>query len=170
MSNSAIPQTVAHQAPLSTEFSRQEYWSECPCPSPEDPLDPIFFQTFLPSAYLKDKSILRRLTSALEFWSWSGDPEVTLNMLKIYYLFGASGWNTYISESTFWLSQANDQRPDFLFPMLLGHLLLCKPGHDTRPFWVFAKSKFWALDWKEADSWKREEMESQRWPLNVHYG
>ena len=28
--------TVAHQAPLSTEFSRQEYWSKLPLPSPGD--------------------------------------------------------------------------------------------------------------------------------------
>ena len=32
--------TVAHQAPLSMEFSRQEYWSGLPCPSPEDLSDP----------------------------------------------------------------------------------------------------------------------------------
>ena len=30
------PQTVAHQASLSTEFSKQEYWSGLPFPSPED--------------------------------------------------------------------------------------------------------------------------------------
>ena len=30
------PWTVAHQAPLSVEFSRQEYWSELPFPSPEE--------------------------------------------------------------------------------------------------------------------------------------
>ena len=29
----ATPWTVAHQAPLSMEFSRQEYWSGLPCPS-----------------------------------------------------------------------------------------------------------------------------------------
>ena len=29
-----IPWTVAHQAPLSTEFSRQDYWSGLPFPSP----------------------------------------------------------------------------------------------------------------------------------------
>ena len=29
-----IPWTVAHQAPLSMGFSRQEYWSGLPCPSP----------------------------------------------------------------------------------------------------------------------------------------
>ena len=30
----ATPQTVAHQVPLSMEFSRQEYWSGLPFPSP----------------------------------------------------------------------------------------------------------------------------------------
>ena len=28
--------TIARQAPLSTEFSRQEYWSGLPFPTPED--------------------------------------------------------------------------------------------------------------------------------------
>ena len=32
--------TVAHQAPLSMEFSMQEYWSGLPFPSPEDLLHP----------------------------------------------------------------------------------------------------------------------------------
>ena len=32
----ATPWTVAHQAPLSTVFPRQEYWSGLPFPSPED--------------------------------------------------------------------------------------------------------------------------------------
>ena len=31
--------TVAHQAPLSKEFSRQEYWKGLPCPPPGDLLD-----------------------------------------------------------------------------------------------------------------------------------
>ena len=30
------PWTAAHQAPLSMEFSRQEYWSELPFPMPEE--------------------------------------------------------------------------------------------------------------------------------------
>ena len=34
------PQTVAHQAPLSMEFSRQGYRSGLPFPSPEDLPDP----------------------------------------------------------------------------------------------------------------------------------
>ena len=36
----ATPWTVAHQAPLSMGFSRQEYWSGLPFPSPGDFLDP----------------------------------------------------------------------------------------------------------------------------------
>ena len=32
----AAPQTVAYQAPLSMGFSRQQYWSELPFPSPGD--------------------------------------------------------------------------------------------------------------------------------------
>ena len=36
----ATPWNVAHQAPLSMEFSRQEYWSGLPFPSPGDLLPP----------------------------------------------------------------------------------------------------------------------------------
>ena len=49
MSDSLPPQwTVAHQDPLSVEFSRQEYWSGLPFPPPGDlpnpgvkPLSPV---------------------------------------------------------------------------------------------------------------------------------
>ena len=34
------PWTIAHQAPVSMEFSRQEYWSGLPFPSPGDLPDP----------------------------------------------------------------------------------------------------------------------------------
>jgi len=40
MSDSVTPWTVALQAPLSTEFSRQEYWSELPFSPPGDLPDP----------------------------------------------------------------------------------------------------------------------------------
>ena len=36
----ATPWTVARRAPLSMGFSRQEYWSGLPCPSPRDLPDP----------------------------------------------------------------------------------------------------------------------------------
>ena len=40
MSDSVTPWTIVHQAPLSMEFSRQEYWSGLPFPSPGDLPDP----------------------------------------------------------------------------------------------------------------------------------
>ena len=52
----ATPWTVAHQAPLSMEFSRQEYWSELPSATPGDlsnpgikPLSPALQVDSLPS-------------------------------------------------------------------------------------------------------------------------
>ena len=36
----STPWTIAHQAPLSIEFSRQEYWSGLPFSTPEDLPDP----------------------------------------------------------------------------------------------------------------------------------
>ena len=41
VSNCETPGTVASQAPLSMGFSRQEYWSGQPFPSPEDLPDPV---------------------------------------------------------------------------------------------------------------------------------
>ena len=40
MSDSATPWTAAQQAPLSMGFSRQEYWTGLPFPSPRDLPDP----------------------------------------------------------------------------------------------------------------------------------
>ena len=41
MSDSSVtPGTVAHQAPLSLGFPRQEYWNGLPFPSPENLSDP----------------------------------------------------------------------------------------------------------------------------------
>ena len=40
MSDSVTPWTVAHQAPLSMGFSRQEHWSGLPFPPPGDLPDP----------------------------------------------------------------------------------------------------------------------------------
>ena len=36
----STPRVVAHQAPLSVEFSRQDYWSGFPCPPPRNLPDP----------------------------------------------------------------------------------------------------------------------------------
>ena len=48
----ATPWTVAHQAPLSMGFSRQEYWSGLPCPTPGDFPDPGMEPTSLTSPAL----------------------------------------------------------------------------------------------------------------------
>ena len=48
----ATPWTVAYQAPLSMGFSRQEYWSGLPCPSPGDLPDPGIKDTSLVSPAL----------------------------------------------------------------------------------------------------------------------
>ena len=52
------PWTVAHQAPLSMGFSRQEYWSELPFPSPGDFPDPEMEAASPASPALQAKSLL----------------------------------------------------------------------------------------------------------------
>ena len=49
------PWTVAHQAPLSTGFSRQEYWSRLPCPPPGDLPNPGTESPSLSSPTLADE-------------------------------------------------------------------------------------------------------------------
>ena len=46
--------TVAHKAPLSMGFSRQEYWSGVPCPPPGDLPDPGIKPTSLASPALAE--------------------------------------------------------------------------------------------------------------------
>ena len=48
VSNSFRPQTIAHQAPLSMGFSRKEYWSGLPFPTPRD----------LPNSGIRPASVL----------------------------------------------------------------------------------------------------------------
>ena len=52
------PWTVAHQAPLSMEFSRQEYWSGLPFPSPG----------YLPDPGVKPRSPAFQVDSLLSEW------------------------------------------------------------------------------------------------------
>ena len=60
--------TVAHQAPLSMGFSRQEYWSRLPCPPPGDILDPRIKPVSLASPALAAGFFTTRATwEALSF-------------------------------------------------------------------------------------------------------
>ena len=52
------PWAVAHQAPLSMEFSSQEYWSELPFPSPGDPPNPGIKPSSLVARALQADSLL----------------------------------------------------------------------------------------------------------------
>ena len=56
----AIIQTVAHQAPLSIGFSRQEYWSGLPCPPPGD----------LPNPSIKPVSLTSLALAGRFFTTW----------------------------------------------------------------------------------------------------
>ena len=63
VSHSATPWTVVHQAPLSMEFSRQEYWNGLPFPSPGDLPDPGIKPMFPESPALADGFFLCHLGS-----------------------------------------------------------------------------------------------------------
>ena len=51
-----IPWTVAHQAPLFVEFSREEYWSGLPFPSPGDLPNPWTEPGLLPDPGIEPRS------------------------------------------------------------------------------------------------------------------
>ena len=84
----ATPQTVAQQAPLPMEFSRQEYWSGLACPPPGDLSGPIIepmsltfpplagsFFSLVPSGKPSSSSLLAtkfyRFELLLSFVKWS---------------------------------------------------------------------------------------------------
>ena len=54
--------TVVHQAPLSMGFSREEYWSELPCPPPVDLPDPGIEPASLMSPALAGRSFTTSTT------------------------------------------------------------------------------------------------------------
>ena len=80
----ATSRTVAHQAPLSMGFSRQEYWSGLPCPPPVDlpnlgiqSVSPVsltlaggvfFFTTSTTCIFLSSLSLLEDSTKTFSFW------------------------------------------------------------------------------------------------------
>ena len=72
MSNSGALWTVAHQAPLSIGFSRQEYWSVWPCPPPED----------LPNPGIKPTSLVSRVL-VREFFTICATWEVILAIVEV---------------------------------------------------------------------------------------
>ena len=70
----ATPWTVAHQAPLSIGFPRQEYWSVLPFPSPRDLPDPGVETVSLKSLALQEDSLLSELP---------GKPKYNVNIVGL---------------------------------------------------------------------------------------
>ena len=69
VSDSATPWTVAHQAPMSMEFSRQKYWSEFQFPTPGDYPDTGILLTSPASPTLADSLPLHHHTiQQFHFW------------------------------------------------------------------------------------------------------
>ena len=71
----ATPWTVAHQAPLSMEFSRQEYWSGLPCPPPRD----------LPNSGIKPMSLMSPALAG-GFFTTSATWEALFQGALVYFL------------------------------------------------------------------------------------
>ena len=80
------PWTVAHQAPLSMGFSRQEYWSGWPCPPPGDLLNP----GIEPKSYVSciDRWVLYHLLPP-------GKPHMYIHTHTHVYTHVCKGTNTY---------------------------------------------------------------------------
>ena len=74
----AIHSTAAGQAPLSMGFSRQEYWSELPCPPPGDLPDPG-----IKPASLKSPALAVRFFTTSATWG----ALCSSGYLEYYYLF-----------------------------------------------------------------------------------
>ena len=81
------PWTVAHQAPLSMEFSRQEYWSGLPCPppghlqepgtEPTSPVSPAGQEGSLPLCHVGSPLMLLLLI-IVKCMMWGRDLNLTL--------------------------------------------------------------------------------------------
>ena len=67
--------TVAHEAPLSMGFSRQEHWSGLPCPSPGD----------LPNPGIKSVSLTSTLAGGCFIISATQKERNSLNLMKDIY-------------------------------------------------------------------------------------
>ena len=110
----ATPWTIAHQAPLSMGFSRQEYWSGLPCPSPGDLPDPGinpsspalaggFFTAEPPGnpIYFSATSMILKSSKLQACSSWDRKVKVLKRELKYPQVFQVGSW-FLISLLYFW--------------------------------------------------------------------
>ena len=98
MFDSATPWTVAHQVPLSLEFSRPECWSGLPFPTPGDLPDPVIELGFLASPALRAESSLSEPPGSTKPFNASLllillKYHVLRNSLVFQWLGGLPGWS-----------------------------------------------------------------------------
>ena len=100
----AIPWTVAHQAPLPIEFSRQEYWSGLPC----------LFQGYLPNPGIETVSIMSpALTHMVFTTSITWGEKDTMIYLKASHLLG--GWDVW---KTWFMKKNPIYLPAYIFRII----------------------------------------------------
>ena len=104
-----IPWTVAYHTPPSMGFSRQEFWSGLPFPSPEAPFKP----------YLKNRSLSLKRMSQVK-------TEVALNLLKYFRWLVQSCKTTFVS---FYIAQKQCVKDSGWFS-ISGNDSLCKQTSD----------------------------------------
>ena len=140
--------TVAHQAPLSTEFSRQGYWSELPCPPPGNLPDP----EIKPCLLLLCRWIL---------YHWATQevhsiPRKVVLFFTVYIIIGRAGKKRYNFQSHSRISPQGAGTSSVIWNHLLSwedwkpSSLFLVPGkincHDSRPN---------SLEWGRCSSLKR---------------
>ena len=113
------PRTVAHQAPLSMEFSREEYWSGLPCPSPGDLPKPGVKPGF---PALKADSLLSEPPQGLCTFCWLSLEAPPLTLLLIVFPFHTGITLNVTTSKMSCLATLHNPSPHSKFPI-------------TIPFW-----------------------------------
>ena len=124
VSNSAMPRTVARQAPPSMGFSRQEYWSGLPLPSPGDLPNPGTEPTSLMSPALAGGFFTTSSTWEAHFMVW-----LALN-LKNKLSPRCDPGNVLTIDLTVYLQQIQEPAP-----CDLSRSILIKGKSDNLQFW-----------------------------------
>ena len=114
------PWTVAHKAPLSMKFSRQEYWSGLPCPAPGNLPNPGVKPLSPASSALQGDSLLL---------SYQGSPNKPV--LTHYYNLKARVYSDFLSLHlvSFFLFQDPSQRHSLCLLWLLWAVTISQTFH-----------------------------------------
>ena len=117
----ATPWTVAHQAPLSMGFSRQEYWSRLPCPPPGDLYNPALKPVF-PAASALQADFLLLNQRGSPHWSIRSDQS-----LSRVWLFATPWIAAHQASLSITNSQSSLRLMSIESVMLSSHLIICRP-------------------------------------------